>query len=204
MFEAQFTASSQIEGGILYTWRRQVFISFNDLFFSQAPFCCGVYGTKCSIRIPSDSQNCWKYPLMYSPPLSFKIFESFEYLWFLLHKINPAKPWTIINKSKKIPGSIDWCCRNWSWDITMYQIKCRGSSSFLPNFLSLLRMLNYQQTKTYSIWCLDEWQALNHFIIVKLLEIFEIEMPKSLMPKFMWKLNCLWCTMEIEQDLLLA
>ena len=30
----------------------------------QHHFCCGVYGTECSIRIPSDSQQIWKYPLI--------------------------------------------------------------------------------------------------------------------------------------------
>ena len=30
---------------------------------------------------------------------------------------------------------------------------------------------------------MDERQAFNHFVIVELLEIFEIEMPKSLMPQ---------------------
>ena len=50
---------------------RLVSISFSDLLFLSAmPLCCGVYGTECSIRIPYDSQKIWKYPLMYSPPLS--------------------------------------------------------------------------------------------------------------------------------------
>ena len=51
-----------------------VAISFSDLFFLSAiPFWCGVYGTECSIWIPSYSQKLWKYPLMYSPPLSYVI-----------------------------------------------------------------------------------------------------------------------------------
>ena len=70
-YEAQFTASAQRQGGRCLAWRRHVSISFSDLFFlSTTPFCCGVYGTECSIRIPSDSQKLWKSPLMYSPPLS--------------------------------------------------------------------------------------------------------------------------------------
>ena len=54
----------------------------------------------------------------------------------------------------------------------------------LPNFIPILWMLTYQATKTYYIRSLDERKTFNHFIIVELLEIFEIEMPKYLMPKF--------------------
>ena len=73
-YEAQFTASAQREAGRCLAWRMHVSISFSDLFFLLAmPIFCGVYGTECSIQIPSDSQKLWKYPLMYSPPLSYLI-----------------------------------------------------------------------------------------------------------------------------------
>ena len=70
-YEARFTASTQREGGRCLAWRRHVSISFSDLFFlSATPFCCGVYGTECSIRIPFDLHKYGNYLLMYSPPLS--------------------------------------------------------------------------------------------------------------------------------------
>ena len=71
---------------------------------------------------------------------SFKSFKKFKNLWFLFHEIYPAEPWTIINKCKEIPRTINLCCRNWTSKITMYHIKCRGNSIFLPNFISLLWM----------------------------------------------------------------
>ena len=52
----------------------------------------------------------------------------------------------------------------------------------LPNIIPLLEMLTYQATDTYSIGSSDGRKTFNHFIIVELLEIFEIEMPKSIMP----------------------
>ena len=70
-YESQFTALAQREGGICLAWRRNVAISFSDLFFlSDSPVCCGVYEPECSIRIPSDSQKFWKSLLTYSPPPS--------------------------------------------------------------------------------------------------------------------------------------
>ena len=69
-YEAHFTGSAQREGGRCLAWRRHVTISFSDLFFlSATPFCCGVYGTECSIQIPSSSQKLWKPPLICFPPL---------------------------------------------------------------------------------------------------------------------------------------
>ena len=64
----------------------------------------------------------------------------------------------------------------------MYQIKYRGISMCLPNFIPLLWMLTNQATNTYPIESLDGIKIFNHFIIVELLEIFEIEMAKYLMP----------------------
>ena len=70
-YESSFTTSAQREGGRCLPWRRHVAISFSDLFFLlDTPFCYGLYGTKYSIRIPSDSQKNWKYILTYSPPPS--------------------------------------------------------------------------------------------------------------------------------------
>ena len=80
MYVAWFTNSSYREGGIFLSLRRHVSISFNDLFFlSATPLCCVVYGTECSIPIPSHSQYCWKYLLMYSTPL----FDLMDLIFFL-------------------------------------------------------------------------------------------------------------------------
>ena len=70
MYKAQFTTSSQREGGIFVAWIRQVYISFNDLFFlSATPLCRGVYGTECCIWMPTDAQSYWNSLLTYTPPL---------------------------------------------------------------------------------------------------------------------------------------
>ena len=59
MYEAQFTASAQREGGRCLAWRRHVSISFSDFFFlSTTPFCCGVYGTECFIWITPQAHTC--------------------------------------------------------------------------------------------------------------------------------------------------
>ena len=100
----------------------------------------------------------------------------------MFHEVDPSVPRTIINKREEIPTAINGVYGHRSNCITMYQIKYRGNSMFLPNFIPLLWILTYQATMTYSIRILDERQAFNHFITVELLEIFEIEMPKSLMP----------------------
>ena len=52
---------------------------------------------------------------------------------------------------------------------------------FLPNVILIFWML-YQSPSTYSMESLDGGKTFNHVIIVELLQIFEIEMAKSLMP----------------------
>ena len=126
-----------------------------------------VYGTECSIQIPSDSQYCWKSLLMYSPPLS----DLMDLIFFL-------KLFSIVAlKTSKISNTSDLCFIKYTQQnleqssikvrkcleplidvvgigtkkITVYQIKCRGIPSFLPNFIPLLWMLTYQATMTYSI-----------------------------------------------------
>ena len=100
----------------------------------------------------------------------------------MFHKVGPAVPIIIINKGEEIPATINGVCGHRYNHITMYQIKYRGSSMWLPKFIHLLWMLTYQATRTYSIRSLDERKTFNHFIILELLEIFEIEMPKYPMP----------------------
>ena len=97
MYEAQVTASTQREGVRFFAWKRHVSISFNDRCFLLAtPFYCGVYGTKCSIQIPSYSKYCWKYLLMYSPPLS----DLMDLIFFLkLFSIRALKTSKILNTS---------------------------------------------------------------------------------------------------------
>ena len=112
---------------------------------------------------------------------SLLIFKSLKKIRFLFHEVDPAIPGTIINKGEEIPATIDGVCGHSSSYITMYQIKYRGSSMCLPNIIPLLWMLTYQETSTYSIGGLDGEKTFNHFIIVELLQIFEIEMAKYLM-----------------------
>ena len=66
----------------------------------------------------------------------------------------------------------------------MYQIKRRGISSRLPNFMPSLWFLTYQGTILDTLRGLDERKYLNHLFIVQLLEIFEIQMAKSIMPNY--------------------
>ena len=52
----------------------------------------------------------------------------------------------------------------------------------LTNIILIFWMLTYQAPGTYSIGSLDGGKTCNHVIIVELLQIFEIEMAKYLMP----------------------
>ena len=100
----------------------------------------------------------------------------------MLKKIDSTEPRIVIYEGQKVSGSIHRY-RNWSRDITMYQIKCGGSSSCLPNIILSLWMLPYQAAILDSLRELYERQSLNHFFRVQLLQVFEIQIVESLMPE---------------------
>ena len=154
---------------------------------------------ECLILIPLSEHIYRNSELIYAPPLSdwkyliislrgilnrcFQFNEFLQHFIFFLDEENPSVSRKIIYKGHNIPRSIHICGGNISLDIGMNQPQDTWCMDCLSSIKLVLRVFADNTTFANSTRSFDGWEAFNHGMFMKLLQVLEVQVSKSLMPK---------------------